>query len=152
MTPQGYKLLINLLKLIRKLYGIEGKFIYDESIVIEDPNLSSNLYYIAQEAVFNAAKYSGGTSICVKLKKEGDFLVLSIEDDGKGMQKNSFSDDEKGRGRGLKIMKYRAEIIDGNLQIMNKRPSGTIISVKIPIEILKDEGRIYYGGSYSKKQ
>ncbi len=144
--------IINLLKLIRKLYGIEGKFIYDESIVIEDPNLSSNLYYIAQEAVFNAAKYSGGTSICVKLKKEGDFLVLSIEDDGKGMQKNSFSDDEKGIGMGLKIMKYRAEIIDGNLQIMNKRPSGTIISVKIPIEILKDEGRIYYGGSYSKKQ
>jgi len=78
--------------------------------------------------------------------------VLSIEDDGKGMQKNSFSDDEKGIGMGLKIMKYRAEIIDGNLQIMNKRPSGTIISVKIPIEILKDEGRIYYGGSYSKKQ
>lgn len=67
-------------------------------------------------------------------------------------KKNSFSDDEKGIGMGLKIMKYRAEIIDGNLQIMSKRPSGTIISVKIPIEILKDEGRIYYGGSYSKKQ
>jgi nitrate/nitrite-specific signal transduction histidine kinase len=53
---------------------------------------------------------------------------------------------------GHKIMKYRAEIIDGILQISRNRPSGTIISVKMPINILKSEGRISYGGRYTNQQ
>ncbi len=144
--------IINLLKLIRTIYGIDGKFSYDESIIIEDPNLATNLYYIAQEAVFNSAKYSGGTSILVKLEKSGDHLVLSIEDNGSGIRKQKDSDDEKTGGMGLKIMKYRAEIIDGAFQVHRNRPTGTVITVQIPIDILKDEGRIFYGGRYAQKQ
>ena len=145
--------MINLLKLIRTIYGIDGKFNCDESITIEDPNLATNLYYIAQEAVFNSAKYSGGTSILVKLGQTGDHLVLSIEDNGSGVKKQKEPDDDnKTGGMGLKIMKYRAEIIDGTFQVQNNRPTGTVITVKIPIDTLKDEGRIFYGGRYAKKQ
>jgi PAS domain S-box-containing protein len=146
--------IINLLKLIRTIYGIDGKFSCDESIIIEDPNLATNLYYIAQEAVFNAAKYSGGTTVLVTLGKSGDHLVLSVEDNGTGIKKQKVADEdeEKTGGMGLKIMKYRTEIIDGNFQVLKNRPTGTIITVKIPIDILKDEGRIFYGGRYAQKQ
>lgn len=145
--------IINLLKLIRTIYGIEGKFSCDESIIIDDPNLATNLYYIAQEAAFNAAKYSGGTSILVKLGKSGDHLMLSVEDNGTGIKEKKNSDEEeKTGGMGLKIMKYRTEIIDGTFMIQKNRPTGTVISVKIPIDILKDEGRIFYGGRYAQKQ
>jgi len=147
--------LMNLMKVIRSLYGIECMFDYDNNIIIEDITLSTNLYYIAQEATLNAARYSGGSRISITLKRIDDFFVLSVEDNGSGISKKKKKPaDETGKnsGMGLKIMKYRAEIIDGILQISRNRPSGTIISVKMPINILKSEGRISYGGRYTNQQ
>ena len=97
---------------------------------------------------------SGGTTVLVSLGRIGDHLVLSIEDNGTGIKKQKVADEdeEKTGGMGLKIMKYRTEIIDGTFQVQKNRPTGTIITVKIPIEILKDEGRIFYGGRYAQKQ
>jgi len=146
--------LMSLMKVIRSLYGIECMFDYDDNIIIEDITLSTNLYYIAQEATLNAAKYSGGSRISITLKKKDDFLVLSIEDNGAGIKKTKKNPEEsdKNSGMGLKIMKYRAEIIDGILQIVKNRPTGTVITVKMPINILKSEGRISYGGRYTNQQ
>lgn len=142
--------LMSLIKLVRSLYGIECKFTYDESIIIEDITLATNLYYIAQEATLNSAKYSGGTLITITLKRNSDTLILSIEDNGSGIQKYKGADKDKSSGMGLKIMKYRAEIIDGVFSIHKVRPTGTAITVKIPINILKSEGRISYGGRFPK--
>jgi PAS domain S-box-containing protein len=142
--------LMSLIKLVRSLYGIECKFTYDESIIIEDITLATNLYYIAQEATLNSAKYSGGSLITITLKRNSDTLILSIEDNGSGIQKEKGADKDKSSGMGLKIMKYRAEIIDGVFSIHKVRPTGTAITVKIPINILKSEGRISYGGRFPK--
>jgi PAS domain S-box-containing protein len=142
--------LIDLIKLVRSLYGIECKFTYDESIIIEDITLAANLYYIAQEAAINAARHSGGSLITIKLKQVSNTLILSIEDNGYGMSKEKIYHSDKTSGMGLKIMKYRAEIIDGVFSMHKNKPSGTIISVNIPISILKSEGRISYGGKRTK--
>ncbi len=142
--------LMNLIKLVRSLYGIECKFTYDESIIIEDITLATNLYYIAQEATINSAKYSGGSLITITLKRTSDSLILTIEDNGSGIKKIKENLNEKSGGMGLKIMKYRAEIIDGAFSIHRNKPSGTTICVKIPINILKSEGRISYGGRFIK--
>jgi len=142
--------LMSLIKLIRSIYGIECKFTYDESIIIEDITLATNLYYIAQEATLNSAKYSGCSLITITLKRNNDTLILSIEDNGTGIPKVKEADKDKSSGMGLKIMKYRAEIIDGVFSMQKNKPSGTAISVKIPINILKSEGRISYGGRFPK--
>jgi len=142
--------LMNLSKLVRNFFSIECKFTYDESITIEDINLATNLYYIAQEATLNAAKYSECTLINITLKRNNDTLTLSIEDNGIGIQRGKAGDRERSTGMGLKIMKYRAEIIDGVFTINKNKPSGTAIIVKIPINILKSEGRISYGGRFPK--
>ena len=144
--------LMNLIKLVRSLYGVECKFTYDESIIIEDITLATNLYYIAQEAVINAARYSGGSLITIILKQINNTLILSIEDNGSGISKEKKPDGDKTSGMGLKIMKYRAEIIDGVFSIHKNKPSGTIISVMIPISILKSEGRISYDGRFTKTE
>ena len=142
--------LMKMIKLIRNFYGIECKFIYDDTVKIKDITLATNLYYIAQEAAFNSAKYSGGSLIIITLKRNSESLILSIEDNGIGIPNIPEPDPEKSNGMGLKIMKYRAEIIDGVFSIQDNIPSGTIISIKIPINILKSEGRITYGGRIPK--
>ncbi|MCL2156184.1 MAG: PAS domain S-box protein [Leptospirales bacterium] len=145
--------LMNLIKLVRSLYGIECKFTYDESIIIEDMTLATNLYYIAQEAIINAARHSGGSLITITLKQTNNMLLLSIKDNGYGINKKSDSVLPPAIcGMGLEIMKYRAEIIAGVFSIRKNKPSGTIISVNIPISILKSEGRISYDGRLSKNR
>jgi PAS domain S-box-containing protein len=144
--------LMNLTKLLRSIYSIECKFEYDESVVIEDITLATNLYYIAQEAAFNAAKYSGGTVISITLKKAKDHLLLEIKDNGRGISSEHIKDNGQSSGMGLKIMKYRTEIIDASFMIKPDRPSGTVITVKIPLNILKGEGRINYGRRRSNRE
>ncbi len=144
--------LMNLTKLLRSIYSIECQFEYDESVVIEDITLATNLYYIAQEAAFNAAKYSRGTVISIILKKAKDHLLLEIKDNGMGLSSEHIKDSTHSSGMGLKIMKYRAEIIDASFTIKPNRPSGTVITVKMPLNILKGEGRINYGGRRSNRE
>ena len=48
-------------------------------------------------------------------------------------------------------MKYRAEIIDGTIQIQNNKPSGTIITVKIPLERITDDGRVLNERNHAKQ-
>ncbi len=144
--------LMNLAKLLRNIYSIECKFEYDESIIIEDLTLATNLYYIAQEAAFNAAKYSHGTIISIALKKEKGLLVLEVKDNGRGLSPEQMKDYEHNSGMGLKIMKYRAEIIDGTFMLTSNRPSGTVITVKMPVNIIRGAGRINYGRRRIKQQ
>jgi signal transduction histidine kinase len=60
-----------------------------EERLSHDPVLSSsqafNLYRIMQEAVNNALKHSGGTSITVVIAGTGDSWKVSVTDNGKGM-------------------------------------------------------------------
>ncbi len=44
-----------------------------------------HLRMIAQEAVTNALKHAAATAICLELSREGDALVLSVTDDGRGL-------------------------------------------------------------------
>ncbi len=135
--------LIDLIRLIRTLYGIECRFTYDDSVTLKDITLATNLYYIAQEAAFNAARYSGGTGIHISLQAEGDYLILKIEDNGMGLPEQDRAADGR-KGMGLKIMKYRAGIIDGAFNIETGRPSGTSVTVKMPLSTLQSEGKVDY--------
>jgi signal transduction histidine kinase len=88
------------------------KFRCDDTILLEDRNTATNLYRIAQEAIQNAWKHAQPTAIVLTLAlKDGD-LMLSIENDGVASPVPRPS-----RGRGLRIMQYRAGLIGARLQI-----------------------------------
>jgi PAS domain S-box-containing protein len=78
-----------------------------------DITTATHLYRIAQEAVNNAIKHSGGNKILIHLTAVEDGIELKIQDNGDGCRQVN------GRpgGMGLHIMDYRARSIGGNLQI-----------------------------------
>lgn len=92
------------------------------AVQITDSAISSNLYRIAQEAVRNALKHSGANNICIQLQGFGQTLDLKIEDDGGGLPR-----EHSRRGLGLEIMKYRASSVGGQLNILRKPGSGTLV-------------------------
>ena len=81
-----------------------------------------NLFRIAQEAIQNAIKHGDATHIRVDL----DFLqgTLSITDNGNGI-KDDAPTPARGNGMGLKIMRHRADAIQGTVAL-ERIPKGGV--------------------------
>jgi PAS domain S-box-containing protein len=77
------------------------------------------IYRIIQEQLTNVLKHSSATKVEIALKKEVNYLVVSIQDDGKG-----FDTSAKKPGIGLSNIKNRAEIYNGIVQIISSPGKG----------------------------
>jgi signal transduction histidine kinase len=73
-----------------------------------------NIYKIYKEAVSNIVKYSRATKVDVNMDIRKDRLILSIKDNGIGLQKGMPAPES---GRGLKNMQDRAAEIGAKLEI-----------------------------------
>jgi PAS domain S-box-containing protein len=85
------------------------------------------VYYVASEALANAAKYAQASSIEVSLATSDGSLLLSICDDGVGGA-------EPGRGSGLVGLQDRIEALGGTITIDSPPGGGTSILVTLPLD------------------
>jgi signal transduction histidine kinase len=86
------------------------------------------LYRIAQEALQNAARHAGATSVTMLLRHEPPVVVLEILDDGCG-----FDPGGPFPGRlGLRSMRERAAVEGGRLDVRSDPGHGTVIRAEIP--------------------
>ena len=90
-----------------------------------DPETATQLFRIAQEAVNNALKHSGATIIEIGLtEKLGlNSWELKITDNGKGISESLWNDEVGGMG--LRIMRYRAKLIGGQMEFQVSAEAGT---------------------------
>ncbi|MCX8021520.1 MAG: sensor histidine kinase [Syntrophorhabdaceae bacterium] len=93
-----------------------------------ETRLRDNLYRIYQEALSNILKHSEATSVDVSLKKEGNILIMEIEDNGKG-----FEPKIPHKGIGLESMRERVALLDGDFEIKTSPLKGTKIKVMVPL-------------------
>jgi signal transduction histidine kinase len=101
-----------------------------EGILIPDHAMATHLYRIAQEAVQNATKHANASRILISLQQQGDSICLSIIDNG---VENDGA--ERNLGAGLGIMKYRASMAGGGLEIQRNPLGGTIVSCNCPRKV-----------------
>lgn len=88
---------------------------------------STHLYRIIQEALHNAIKHANPQEINISLRKGEKGIFLSVEDDGVGFSQPHHP------GMGLQTMKYRAGILEGQLEIDSEKGKGTRINCFIPV-------------------
>jgi len=102
----------------------------------EAPELGAEVgavaYRVTQEAARNALRHSGGTHVRVALERAGDELVVSVSDDGVGL-------DEDGSGfpdhAGLRIIDQRAGAIGGSVAFdIGLGGRGTSVVVCLPLD------------------
>lgn len=110
----------------QRLYGVECLFRCDEPVLVHDNVTAINLYRIAQEAVNNAVKHSNATEILIELTNVGPQPILTISDDGIGLDSAPSKNDN---GMGMHIMHYRAKMIGATLEIRKNASRGTTLSV-----------------------
>jgi signal transduction histidine kinase len=98
---------------------------YAEFLEVDDALAATNLYRIAQEAVSNAVRHGSARHIVISLAMDGDTLRLSVRDDGRGFDGNHGTHE----GLGLGIMRYRAELVGGMLEVESKAQGTTVACV-----------------------
>ncbi len=97
------------------------------------PDRTSDLLFIAREAMANVARHSGATRTELILAQEGDDLVLCIEDNGRGFDPADHTGpDRLGRHQGLQNMRDRAIGMGGSFIIERPDGTGTRIIVQVP--------------------
>src|SRR5262249_52439401 len=79
---------------------------------VEDNRAATQLYRIAQEAVANALRHGRCGRVVIGLEGNGRSVTLRVRDDGVGLPEGA-----EGRGMGLKIMRYRAGLINARLSV-----------------------------------
>jgi PAS domain S-box-containing protein len=84
---------------------------------------TDQLFRIAQEGLTNALKHAGAQSIKVTIDVQPAIVRLELADDGVGLSPQAV----ESAGLGLKIMRYRAELIDAQLSIGPGEDGGTLV-------------------------
>lgn len=87
------------------------------------------LYRVAQELVSNALKHSNASLINIQLLIIKNILVLTVEDNGKGLK-----DEHAKRGMGMVNIRTRVEQIGGEIVIENNRSGGLRTVIKVPLK------------------
>jgi signal transduction histidine kinase len=91
------------------------------------PHLQTAIYRVAQEALHNALRHSGGTRVAVRLSRKGRQVVLEVSDDGHG-----FAAELPQGGVGLDSMRERATAAGGKLTIRSAA-NGTRVTMTMPL-------------------
>ena len=99
------------------------------SVPISDNVVAQHLYRIAQEAVTNAVKHARPSRITITLGIRGNHLALSVRNDGSGLPV-AF---HHATGMGVRLMRYRADVIGGNFQIQPLKDGGTRVLCTLPM-------------------
>jgi PAS domain S-box-containing protein len=84
------------------------------------------LYRSAREAISNAMRHGGATEINITLASRSEHLVLSVTDNGVGMDPGTV-----GTGLGLRMILHRARLIGATVQIKPSAGRGTVISIAV---------------------
>ncbi len=92
-------------------------------VAMNDAVVAGHLFRIAQEAVNNAVKHARARNVEVCLDGMNGKIRLTIADDGRGMPKSL---DACG-GIGLQVMRHRASVIGGELELQSKPGRGVTV-------------------------
>lgn len=84
-------------------------------------------YFVVSEALTNVAKYAGAGRATVHVERDGDRLLVSVADDGRGGASER-------PGSGLAGLRDRVAAVDGTFRLLSPPGGGTTVTVELPCE------------------
>jgi PAS domain S-box-containing protein len=117
-----------------RVFNVSCSLVCAETVSIRSELAGVHIYRIVQEAISNAVRHGKADRIQITLEPEGDALRLEVHDNGSGLP----SGWDTRSGFGLRIMKYRAGLIGGRLDIRST-DGETVVSCTVPGIVVGDE-------------
>jgi signal transduction histidine kinase len=118
-------------QLFEERTGIECALSLQLSAPIDGARTTA-IYRIAQEAFTNVARHSNAARVELRLRDTARELLLEITDDGRGVTAAEIGDP---LSLGLIGIRERAALIGGTAQFDGVAGRGTIVSVRIPLDL-----------------
>jgi signal transduction histidine kinase len=120
---------------IRQELGIDERV--DFHLVVEGSRLPmralirDEVYSIGREALVNAFRHSGGSSVEVELEYAADLMRVSVRDNGCGIDPEVLRSGRDGHW-GLSGMRERAEKMGARFRVLSGASAGTEIELSVP--------------------
>jgi signal transduction histidine kinase len=111
--------------------GIEIDFLPEVIPRSVHPDMALCLFRIVQEGLRNLKKHSGAIKAHVRLRRNGDRLVVSVLDEGVGFDIRHLG---KKEGLGIRSMEERAYLLGGRFEIYSEPGKGTKIEAWVPLQ------------------
>jgi signal transduction histidine kinase len=89
------------------------------------PPVQAAAYFLVAEALTNVSRYAHATAASVSVRRQGDEVVVCVEDDGVGGA-------DPGAGSGLRGLEDRLAAVGGTLEIDSRPGRGTRLTGRIP--------------------
>ncbi len=102
--------------------------ICEKEVLVSNAKVALHAFRIAQEALTNALRHGHANHITICLSEKPGEVILSVQDDGRGISSQPARD----VGIGIGIMNYRARSIRGNLVIETHPGTGTTVTCIFP--------------------
>jgi signal transduction histidine kinase len=112
----------------------------DQLAACPSPLVEQGVYRIAQETLENVVRHAGAQTICVRMEETGREMVLTVTDDGQGVDLDALAatgadaDDRYG----IRGMRERASLIGGQLVISSQAGQGTTVRLAVPVGAQED--------------
>jgi len=127
---------------IHKLSGIEIE-VNTGTIPLLSPETELALFRIVQEALNNVHRHSGASEASVTVERQGDEIIVTISDDGRGFEPPRQLSEFATQGKlGLTGMAERVQLVGGKLEVGSSRGWGTTVMARVP-------AKLYAGGNSS---
>jgi signal transduction histidine kinase len=110
---------------VGRLHGVTCSFQFHGGSPNWDEQTAIHLYRIAQEAINNATRHGRAQNILIFLEAADHSISLRVLDDGMGVPESC------SEGVGLRIMRYRAQSIGGEVTIERRNGPGTTVSCTV---------------------
>ena len=108
--------------------AIEERYERIKDMVI-DPDLTTTVFRIFQETLTNVARHAKASRVQIRLRAEGDEVVLEVEDNGRGITPEALSSP---KSLGLLGMKERAAVLGGEVTVEPGQQGGTKVTFRLP--------------------
>ncbi|MEZ0610189.1 sensor histidine kinase [Fibrella sp. WM1] len=92
-----------------------------------------DFFLIYKEALTNAARYAEATTVRVTLRREPTYLLLTVQDDGRGFDPANPLRQNPTGGNGLRNLQVRTQQLGGTLTISSKPGAGTTVGLQVPL-------------------
>jgi signal transduction histidine kinase len=122
------------LQRLKKTGLVKTSFITEGELSEIDSSKKLILFRMIQEVLQNMMKHSQCDKVIVHLIYQKEFLILDIEDNGRGFDVDSQLKTHAGeKGSGLLNLQHRAAALAAYLNIKSRPSEGTLIHIKMPL-------------------
>ncbi|MGZ6988328.1 MAG: sensor histidine kinase, partial [Thermoanaerobaculia bacterium] len=94
-----------------------------------DPDRSTAVFRILQEALTNVVRHAGATQVEIRVSADPETLRLEVRDNGRGISEDRIAD---ARSLGLLGMRERARSFGGDIAVHGEPGHGTTVTLTVP--------------------